>query len=139
MRKLFYLFMACMMLGACEVHMSENGDLDGFWQMTQIDTLATGTQTDVREKGIYYAVYVHMLQLSGVSEGVKFRFEHTADSLILSSPTIGGGHNDIAMTDMAVLRLYGINRLPESFHVDKLTGDRMILTSSELRLYFRKY
>lgn len=38
------LSLAVMMLtlSSCEVETSQNGDLDGFWHLEQVDTLATG-------------------------------------------------------------------------------------------------
>ena len=29
-------------LSSCEIETSQNGDLDGFWHLEQVDTLATG-------------------------------------------------------------------------------------------------
>ena len=31
-----------MSLTSCEIETSENGDLDGYWHLEQVDTLATG-------------------------------------------------------------------------------------------------
>ena len=42
MRKLLYIFIVLMMFAACDIHTSDNGDLDGYWQLRSVDTLSTG-------------------------------------------------------------------------------------------------
>ena len=32
---------------SCEIETSHNGDLDGFWHLTGVDTLATGGKRDL--------------------------------------------------------------------------------------------
>ena len=32
MRKLLYIFFVLLMFAACDIHTSDNGDLDGYWQ-----------------------------------------------------------------------------------------------------------
>ena len=39
MRKLLYIFTMLLMLAACDIHTSNNGDLDGYWQLSSVDTL----------------------------------------------------------------------------------------------------
>lgn len=138
MKRLLYLFVMCIALGACEFHSSENGDLDGFWQMTQIDTLETSSETDVREDLLFYSFYVHLMTAETPSYTAYFRFEKSGDSLILYSPT-DGGRTDNAITDVSKLQPMGINRLREGFLIEGLSGSKMILKSQELRLHFRKY
>ena len=138
MKHLVYILPLCLILAACEFHASENGDLDGFWQMTQIDTLETGSETDVREDLLFYSFYVHLMTAETPSYTAYFRFTKSADSLILYSPT-DGGRTDNDITDISKLQPMGINRLREGFLIEGLTSDLMILKSQELRLHFRKY
>ena len=49
MRKLLYLIITFMMIIACDIHRSDNGDLDGFWQLKSVDTLSTGGTCDMRD------------------------------------------------------------------------------------------
>lgn len=42
MRKLLYIFFVLLMFAACDIHTSDNGDLDGYWQLRSVDTLSTG-------------------------------------------------------------------------------------------------
>lgn len=141
MKQLRYLLLAlaaCLFAG-CEVHTSDNGDLDGYWQMTQLDSLASGKIQNMKGSGIFYAVYVHLFQVQGAGNTVTFRFKHEGDSLFLSAPYVDYGLNDQPLEDVSVLRPYGINNLEEKFCVEALSKDKMILKSKELRIYFRKY
>ena len=38
-----------MMIIACDIHRSDNGDLDGFWQLKSVDTLSTGGTCHMRD------------------------------------------------------------------------------------------
>ncbi len=56
MKRLIFVLTICMALVACDIETSGNGDLDGFWQLRQVDTLATEGTTDMRQSMIYWAV-----------------------------------------------------------------------------------
>ena len=49
MKKLLYIFIFTLAVAACEIHTSENGDLDGYWQLHKVDTLANGSSCDMRD------------------------------------------------------------------------------------------
>ena len=49
MRKIICVLAFSMLLVSCELETSGNKQLDGYWQMSQVDTLATGGITDTRE------------------------------------------------------------------------------------------
>ena len=76
----------------------------------------------------------------------NFRFSQTSDSLILSSPYENHGHQDvenggdIPITEInETLRQCGIKHLVESYYKEKLSGNKMILRTKDLRLYFKKF
>ena len=46
---------------------------------------------------------------------------------------------DTLVTDVEVLRRYGVNALQENMKVVSLQSDRMVLESPVLRLHFKKY
>jgi hypothetical protein len=50
------LSLAVMMLtlSSCEVETSQNGDLDGFWHLEQVDTLATGGTCNFADKRVFW-------------------------------------------------------------------------------------
>ncbi len=144
MRKLVYIFIALLTLTtSCELEMSDNGDLDGYWQMYSADTLATGGTADTRGMGIFWGVQMRLLEMvdtKGEAPKVFFRFNYTGDSLLLSEPYIDNrDSNDIKITDPALLHRYGLDTLEPRLKVERLNSDRMTLVSDRLRMYFRKY
>ena len=58
MRKIIYILALCTFLVSCELETSGNKELDGYWQMNQVDTLSTGGVADTREALIYWGVQV---------------------------------------------------------------------------------
>ena len=133
---------------------SENGDLDGFWHLEQVDTLATGRSLNLADQRIFWGVQHKLISCASITtdniysfRGYYFRFEQTADSLILHTPYKNNWHQDqganggdIPATEVNdSIRSYGINQLRESFFKEKLKGDKMILRSKLLRLYFKKF
>lgn len=141
-RNIIYILsvaLSLLVFQSCELETSDNGNLDGNWQLMQIDTLATGGRNDVKDQQLFYAVQVRLLCLNAyntaVSSNMYFYFEHTADSLKLK-PASSDGH---AMYHVSSLRPYGINRELESFKVMLLNSDKMQLRSDSLLLTFRKF
>lgn len=126
---------------SCDLETSNNGDLDGLWQLRSVDTLSTGASGDMRESGVYWAFQFDLMEAQMVSEdGIFFRFTITADSLLLSDPYIDKrDSSDIALTDPTALYPYGIHALDEGFAVLSLSSSAMQLQCDELRLTFRKY
>jgi len=140
----FYLFIFLPLLSSCTLETSNNGKLDGFWQLTQLDTIATGGITDMREKNAFWAVQMHLLELKHPSGNTRlnvlFRFEHKGDSLILSDPYISNREeSDVKITDPTDLYEFGIYHLREAFFIGRLTNDYMDLQSDRFRFHFRKY
>lgn len=141
MKKLIYLMVGlAVLLTGCDRYSSDNGDLDGFWLLTQADTLATGGSADLRTRQLTYSVYTDLLQLRGSGTEILMRFRHTADSLTVYEPYTGGWcQPDYVLEDVSLLYPYGIRRLREGFRVETLSGSRLVLRSAELRLHLRKY
>lgn len=138
-------------MSSCEMETSDNGDLDGFWHLESVDTLSTGGSCDLSEKRVFWGVQHKLISITHYellgSRGYYARFEQTGDSLILSSfyknhwhqdKGIDGG--DIPMTEMNdTLRNCGINHLEELFHKEVLTSSKMVLSTKEYRLRFKKF
>lgn len=135
--------MMVMMMAGCEINTSSNGDLDGFWQLRSIDTLSTGVHADARERMIYWAVQMNLLEVQdkhNTRNKILLRFSHDGDSLHLSEPRVNNRDTgDTLVTDISMLQTYGINEIEESYLVEQLDGDQMVLKSKVLRLWFRKY
>lgn len=141
MRKLIYVLTASLLLGACSLETSHNGDLDGFWQLHHADTLATGGSADMRDSKLYWAVQMHLLRVLKTDYGaVFFRFNNTGDSLLLSDPYLDNrDSSDIKVTDASLLLPYGFSSLSEGYVIEQLDADKMVLKSRVVRLHFRKY
>ena len=146
MRKIFYLLALSIMLVSCELETSGNGSLDGYWQMSQVDTLATGGVADTRESFIYWGVQGKLLQIRYsendvyLSEGLLFRFENNNSILTLSSPFVHHLYEtDEPIDDVEILKPFGIYRLEEKFAIEQLDDKCMVLTNDVVRLHFRRY
>ena len=146
MRKLLSILTLGILLVSCELETSGNKELDGYWQMSQVDTLATGGVTDTREALIYWGIQGKLLQIrfsengKYLGEGLLFRFERGAYTLNLSSPILHHLYEtDEPIDDVEVLKPYGIYHLEEVFSIETLNDDEMVLFNDELRLHFRRY
>lgn len=141
MKKILILFAAVvtMALGSCTLDASDNGDLDGNWQLMRVDTIGGGS-TDTKSWQIFYAVQFRLLSVSAYSYpagngGFMFHFDHTADSLKLSTAAADGSN----MYDLKAIQPFGLTSLDEQFKVQLLNSDNMVLESKKLRLTFRKF
>ena len=133
------LSLAAVLCVSCEIETSGNGSLDGFWQLSQVDTIG-GSSADMRAKGVFWAVQTDLLEARSASADVFFRFSYTGDSLFLSDPYMNNrDSSDIKVTDASQLTSLGINSLDERFRVVTLDGGTMVLRSDVLLLSFRKY
>lgn len=132
---------------ACTIEHSENGDLDGMWQLTQLDTLNINDteehSADMRGAGIFWSVQRNLLRTAAVYGGydpVFFRFVHSSDRLTLSNPYFDNREEgDIKIEDPSLLAFYNIDALEQTFYVEKLTSGKMTLRSERFRFHFRKY
>ena len=146
MRNIICLLTLCILFVSCELETSGNKQLDGYWQMSQVDTLATGGITDTRDSLIYWGIQGKLLQIrfsengKYLGEGLLFRFERGAYTLNLSSPIRHHLYEtDEPIDDVEILKPYGIYDLEEVFSIEELNDDNMVLFNDELRLHFRRY
>lgn len=127
---------------SCEIETSDNGNLDGLWYLEAADTLSNYRSTDFQGKEVMWAFQKDLMNArynSDARGGYLMRFNHRADSLILSEPYMNSREQgDPQVTDPAVLAPFGINGLTDRYLVEHLSGSRMTLKSKILRLKFRK-
>lgn len=142
----FIGIIVCLM--SCTVESSDNGKLDGFWHLEEVDTLTTGGKNNLSDKRIFWGVQNKLISIKDYdTESFYCRFQQTSDSLIMSSPYINHWHQDqgddggdIPMKEISDnLRRCGINHMEEHFCKVRLTGGDMILANKEYRLRFRKF
>ena len=130
---------------------SGNGDFDGFWQLEQIDTLATGGIADMHDELIFWAVQHRVIELrcnkmddNGVwlaRLSVFYHFKRSADTLqFLADPyPVLDLRPDDPYAELRHGQAYGFSRFDETFKVLHLDDDHMTLQSELYRMYFRKY
>ena len=142
-----------LMLASCNVETSDNGPLDGFWHLEQVDTLATGGTTDYSSGYVFWGVQKDLIYIKDSSNGsvgaYYLRFNQTQDSLHITKIYLDHGHEDNPYHeqggDIPVeaidrnLRFFGLNALPEHFKKEAINGNRMILSTKKLRLKFKKF
>ena len=142
MKKITFLFAAFLLLTSCEIEFSNNGKLDGFWQLIAVDTLATRHTSDLKTSGRTWAFQGRLLEMRDTKGGYSdlyFSFEHRGDSLFLDSPYLSDRDaDDIKITDVNIVRPYGVNGLKEGFEIESLSNNKLILRSKTLRLMLRK-
>lgn len=128
---------------SCDLEKSDNGNLDGYWQWTLIDTIATGGTCDMKESLIFWGVESDILEIFNnktSNENVIFRFWHNGDTLILSRPIIDiRDSSDVIMTNYTLLENYGIYDIPETLMIDYWGSNHITFSNRLFHLYFRKY
>lgn len=130
------------MFGSCKIETLDNGDLDGMWHLTKVDTLATSTTADMGNKRIYWSFQARLLELddkSGAHQSILMRFEHNGAILRLYDPYIYDREDgDKALEDITLLNPYGIVAPDETYTIESLNGSKMVLLSGTYRMYFTK-
>ena len=130
-----------LLLVSCDMHTSDNGKLDGMWHLVGVDTL-DGGHLDLSNQTKFWMFQSNLMQLSNTNRGefIICRFSQSGDSLAVSEPRVSNRNvGDTLITKPAVLSPYGINALNESFFIEKLQSDKMILRTDRLTLNFKKF
>lgn len=135
-------FTAMLAMTSCELESSDNGDLDGYWHIERIDTLATSGVADYSQELSFWAFQGKLLSLScrnNKATDCLTRFNKTGNTLTISEPfrndRMGG---DEPLETPELLRPYGINSIEESFTIEALSGSKMTIKSEMLRISFKK-
>ncbi len=134
--------MPLLWLTSCDLEMSDNGDLDGYWQLAQVDTIGGGSCEMVTSR-VFWAVQMNLLEVSKAESSLGkylLRFDLKEDHLKLYDPYLSARNTgDEKVTDAEKLKPFGIQGLEEDFKILKLDGSKMILESEVLRLEFNRY
>ncbi len=143
MRKSFMIssVLCLLLLVSCDIESSDNGKLDGFWLLNQVDSLSKGTTLDYSSQRIFWSFQYDLLQLSNLNDNtIIYRFVRNSNQLNLNNPCMfDRALGDTLVTDMGVLRPYGVNSLNETFNIVDLSSSNMVLESPVLRLHFVKH
>lgn len=131
------------MLSSCEIETHSKGNIDGNWHLEQIDSLNTGGINDLSNERIFWGVQANLVQLKDyyLPDSIYLmRFHMENDMFTLYEPHINDRDlHDPEVTDVSSLAHFGVNNLRESFQIEKLSANRLILKAEKLRLYFKKF
>lgn len=147
MKKIIYILFAMVLMTSCDLDTSDNGDLDGFWQLAQLDSLTTSGDVksiqDMRYSGWYWCVQHKLLEIrdcNDVSHNIFFRFEKTSNTLRLYSPISDNrAISDSIVSNPNTLKPLGIQSLDETMTIEQMTSEKMVLNNRVLRFHLRKY
>lgn len=128
---------------SCEFETSGNGKLDGMWHLMTVDTLSKSVTEDVSSKRIYWSFQHNLVQFDDKANGnssILLRFDSsTGSTLRLYNSYIYDRENgDKPVEDINILTPFGMNAFDETYIIERLTGSILILSTDELRLYFKK-
>lgn len=143
-RIVYILSIVCLlMMTACDVETSDNGDLDGFWHLQRIESLTNSTTSEsiILNQRIFWSVQSSLVQLWNLEDQpIICQFTYEKDVLTLINPCLfDRSLGDTPITDVEKLKPYGMNEIPAAFHVVSLNSESMILESPVHRLYFNKH
>jgi len=128
-------------LASCTLETSDNGDLDGFWHLTAVDTLSTGGYADYGERQVFWMFQDTLYKMREYTTDVAVvgHFQREGDSLFVTDVYRSDRLNDDpAVEDASELYIYGANAINEHYRVVNLSSSSMTLQSKVLKLSFRK-
>lgn len=117
--------------------MSHNDGLDGQWQITSIEDKETGTVEAVSEQ-LYYCINLHVIQLTtygGTLYSGNLHYDKIRQELTFDFPYQA---DQIAQGDNPLVR-FGIHTNPVTFRVVEKTSKRLVLSSPETVITFRRF
>lgn len=143
MKNIALLLLTTIIVAACTLEDSDNGDLDGYWHLTKVDTLATGGNKDLSNESLFWAIQGKLLYLRDNNDVYKEcigHFKVEGDSLyVVDMYYFNRKDGDPKIFNVDVLRPYGLNKMTEDFEIVTITGSKAILQSDDIRLYFKKF
>ena len=138
-------FTLTLILTSCESYLI-NGDLDGFWQVQEIERLETGDVVQCNNE-IFYAFQRHIVQLTQYPSthimgqmGTRYHanFDWLGDSISMGDfreYDLNGSKKKAPLTE---LRKFGLCQEYTTFHI-LLSKESLTLTSDSTRISLRKY
>ena len=130
---------------SCESYLI-HGDLDGFWQVTNIENKETETITDCNGD-IYYSFQRELVLVTyilpnrpkgQIKENYIAYFTHQGDSITMTDFRIYLDKN-AKQAPLSSLEKFGLYTTYNTFHIDKLDKNSLILDSNKTRITLRKY
>lgn len=138
---------AILMLASCED--TDNGNLDGTWYMTHMDSIATNQSKNMRSARKTWSFQSRLMQVFNHNNLQQERghvimshFAVKGEKLIIIDPfEYNRMHGDIALTADSLdrLRPYGINHIPDTFLIETLSKSKLQVSNNIVRISFEKY
>lgn len=141
MKKIIFLLTILLSLSSCSVEMTNNGDLDGFWQMYEMQ-VDGGEIKDMRNTGNTMGVNFNIMSFreGGNYDCIYCRFDNDGTYLRIYDFRVGKHDiTDLPVEDPSTLNVFGIFSLDEKFKIETMTSSSMILRSERALLKLRKY
>lgn len=141
MKKLFTITLATLAMAACTLETSDNGDLDGFWHLTSIDSIKGGQSVDYSQKRVFWMFQGNLYKMREYENGIAVvgHFKVEGDSLFITDVYKDDRMNgDPMITHASELKFYGIDAINERFAIKNLSSGKMTLQSRKTRLNFKK-
>ncbi len=136
---------ALFQFSACD-KLPANGDLDGLWQLMEIEN--AGTVTDMKSNRMYCSFQLHLFMLGSAKDGPRAYFgyfEHKNGTIRFHQFTFrsdysGTPSEDKLMTDddLSVIQPWGFTSTDCTFTVKKLTGSALVLDNGTETVTYRK-
>lgn len=145
MKKIIYIIILSGLFIACDTISSDNGELDGMWYLTKVDTLSNGHSADYRSQKIFWSFQGTLAQFNCSDASGQFYmsyFSCTGSKLKLQDVFYYDRINGDRVIDTNTLyevQRFGINKLNEDYAIKSMDNSYMILQNDELCLHFEKY
>lgn len=152
MRKMrnFSLIIFLLLLTGCSIETSDNGVLDGRWQLMEINYFdGSNRKVETKEQLIFWDIQYKLISIHSMSgklhdsltEESLCRFNYTKDSLKLSDFYRHFREADQKIDDplTTYFQKTGINGIKANFAVLHLDSKTMLLQSDYAKLSFRKF
>lgn len=131
---------------ACDTTTSTDGDLNNWWYLTQVDTLANGKTQQYREQRVFWSFQGSLMQVECPDSTDKYVCKYQKGGNTLYQNQLyryDRIHGDVLMTQDSIrvrnLGHYAITQPQDTFTIESLTGDNLTLRNRPLRLHFDKY
>ena len=153
MKKYLILLWMMVITLSCD-KLPSNGDLDGQWQLMELNRKSSPTdeayneKSNVKDQKIYWRFQLDLLmihtskaKLNGRTNDTSARFRHQGGELQLTQTYIHEFDKDELITDpnTTILESIGITGNTETFKVEQLNNERMVLVNNKKQLIFRKF
>lgn len=119
----------------------KNGDLDGMWQLTELENLTTHTIEADKNNGIYWNVQLDILNIKDRNNQKEYycRFNHN-DNLLTITNCYRFDNGIEVIPEVNDMLLYAFDGNNEGyFTIEQLSNEHLILKTDNYRLIFRKY